>query len=447
MKYGPQTVLAVQNFGEGRTPPCLVKAYAEVKKACVMAIQKTEQSFSPPVYESILQALDEVIQGQWNDEFVVPLQQGGAGTSLNMNINEVVASRATEILSQTHPDSTPIHPLEHINRYQSTNDTLPTAITLCLLRDLSEVEKKVVTLQSILVEKESTYGLTLIMGRTELQDALPMMLGQIFGSWAGMIERDRWRLHKLKDRIRLIALGGTAVGTGFPAPQAYVHAAEQFLREITGLPIARSQNLPDAIAHHDDWSELASGYLLLAKNLEKMANDFLFYTSSFCGEMEHPELQYGSTLMAAKSNPILLEWIKGMCLRASHLSHLIEDYHSEGNLQLNAFVPFMAEALFEIAYLLKKSLDGMLRFLSILQIKPDALANHIHHSKAVLNLLLPLLGYTKTKEIVSQMPPLSDLASLQTWLLSQGISQEIVTLLEPPHITRLIRNFRQEKNP
>ncbi|MFN3660625.1 MAG: lyase family protein, partial [Brevinematales bacterium] len=236
MKYGHQTTLAIQNFGQGKVPSALVKAYAEVKKACIMAIQKTEKAFSPSVYESILQAIDEIIAGQWDEEFVVPLQQGGAGTSLNMNINEVIATRATEIIRQTEPHHPSIHPLEDINRYQSTNDTFPTAVTICLLRDLYDLEKKVVKLQAMLVEKETAFSLTLMMGRTELQDALPIMLGQVFGSWAGMIERDRWRFHKLKDRIRLIALGGTAVGTGFPAPQAYVYAAEQFLREITHLP-------------------------------------------------------------------------------------------------------------------------------------------------------------------------------------------------------------------
>lgn len=445
MKYGPQTTLAVQNFGKGNVPASLVRAYAEVKKACIMAIQKTEKAFSPSVYESIVQAIDEIIAGQWQEEFVVPLQQGGAGTSLHMNINEVIATRATEIVRQRDPHHPPIHPLEDINRYQSTNDTFPTAVTICLLRDLYDLENKVVKLQTILVDKEKTFSLTPMMGRTELQDALPIMLGQVFGSWAGMIERDRWRFHKLKDRIRLIALGGTAIGTGFPAPQAYVYAAEQFLREITHLPLARSQNLPDAIAHHDDWSELAGGYLLLAKNLHKMVNDFLLYTSSFCKEMEHPELQYGSTIMAAKSNPVLLEWVKGMCIRVTHLAHLVEDYHSEGNLQLNAFVPFIAEALLEIANLLHKSLDGICRFLEIVEIKQETMTNHISHSKAILNLLLPFLGYQKTKEIVSHLPSCTDLNEIKDWLLSHGLPEEIVSLLEPTNLTRLVKNPIKEK--
>jgi len=446
MKYGQQTALAVQNFGQGRVPAPLIRAYAEVKKACIMAIQKTEKRFSPARYASILQAIDEVISGRWNDEFVVPLQQGGAGTSLNMNVNEVIATRATEILRKTSPTEDPIHPLDEVNRYQSTNDTLPTAVTICLLRDLYALEDLVVKLQAALVEKEKTYALVLMMGRTELQDALPIMVGQVFGGWAGMIERDRWRFHKLKDRIRVIALGGTAVGTGFPAPQSYVYAAEQALREITGLPLARSQNLPDAIAHHDDWSELAGGYLLLAKNLQKMATDLLIYTSSFAQEMEHPELQYGSTIMAAKSNPVLLEWVKGLCLRVSHLSRLVEDYHAEGNLQLNAFVPFMAESLLEIGELLHKALSGMLRFLDLVRIKAETMTNHISHSRAVLNVLLPILGYSQTKELVSRLPSVSDLEELKAWLRSEGIAEEIVNLFEPTLLTRLIRKIPGEKN-
>ncbi len=447
MKYGNQTELALQNFGRGQVPEKLIRAYGEVKKAAILAIQRSEHFFSQEVYESLLIAIDEIISGQWNEACVVPLQQGGAGTSLHMNINELIATRATEILQKTYNIQRSLHPLEDVNRYQSTNDTLPTAVTIALFRDLMHIEDLVVSLQSALVQKEKTYSLTLIMGRTELQDALPMTLGQIFGGWAGMIERDRWRLHKLKDRVRVIALGGTAVGTGFPAPQEYVFAVEQCLREVTGLPLARSQNLPDAIAHHDDWSELASGYLLLAKNLEKLSSDLLLYTSSFCQEMTHPEIQYGSTIMAAKTNPVLLEWVKGMSMRAVALCRLVEDYHAAGNLQLNAFVPFIAEALLEVADLLERSLQGMIRFLEIVQINSDKIASHLDHSRAMINLFLPLLGYEKTKAIAREIPSFSNLDDLKHWLSENNFPQKIQNLCDPTSLTRFIRKIPKEKKP
>ncbi|URA09551.1 lyase family protein [Thermospira aquatica] len=447
MKYGKQTELALQNFGRGRVPEKLIRAYGEVKKAAILAIQKTERFFPPEVYESLLAAIEELISGKWNEECVIPLQQGGAGTSFHMNINEIIASRATEILHQTYNIQRNLHPLEDVNRYQSTNDTFPTAVTIVLFRDLLRIEEMVIALQATLVQKEKTYSLIPIMGRTELQDALPMTLGQVFGGWAGMIERDRWRLHKLKDRVRVVALGGTAVGTGFPAPQEYVFAVEQYLRDVTGLPLARSQNLPDAIAHHDDWSELASGYLLLARNLEKLCNDLLLYTSSFLQEMTHPEIQYGSTIMAAKTNPVLLEWVKGMCMRAAALCRLVEDYHAAGNLQLNAFVPFIAEAMLEIADLLQRSLEGMIRFLEIVVVNTDTMARHIDHSRAMLNLFLPVVGYEKTKAIAQKMPSFSNLEDLKRWLAENGFPEDLQNLCDISSLTRFIRKIPKEKKP
>jgi len=439
MLYGEQTRLAVKNFGEGRCNPKIVRSYAEVKKAAILALQRTEGYYSPEVYEGLVEAVNEIIAGKWDNEFVVPLAQGGAGTSLHMNVNEVVAKRAMEIVKEKYGNDVVIHPLDDVNRYQSTNDTFPTAITIAVLRDLFEVERQTIALQAALVEKEKIYSTQLIMGRTELQDALPMMLGQVFGAWAGMFERDRWRLHKIKERLRLISLGGTALGTGFPAPQGYVFAVEQALREVTALPLSRSQNLCDAVAHHDDWSEVASGYVLLAKNLEKLAGDFLLYTSSLCKEMAHPELQYGSTIMAQKVNPVLLEWVKGMVLRVTHLGRLVEDYHAEGNLQLNAFVPFMADALLEMADLLGRSLNGMLRFLEEVKINTEVISEHLDHSRAVLNLLLPVLGYSKTKELVQRIPSLQNLAELREWLRQEGVPQEVVENLTPDGLTRFIK--------
>jgi len=439
MKYQQQTNLAIENFGKGSVPPKLIVAYAEVKKAALLAIQNIENYYDEKEFLAIIEAIDEIIQQKLNDEFVIPLLQGGAGTSFNMNINEVIATRAEEILLEKYGICHSIHPIDDINRYQSTNDTFPTAIIITMLRDLNIVEKLTVEIQEALVEKEKKFSNILIMGRTELQDALPMTLQQVFGSWAGMFERDRWRLHKLKERIRNVPLGGTAIGTGFPTPLQYLFKVEIFLREVTKLPLSRSQNLPDSIANHDDLSELASGYLLLANNLQKLSDDFLLYTSSFCKEMSHPELQYGSTIMPFKVNPVLLEYVKGICIKIKHLGHLVEDYNIEGNLQLNAFLPFIAETLIEIGELLFKALKAMKKFIEKLIINEDNIRTNLNHSMAIFNLLLPFLGYSKSKQFIKNLPDLSNIEKIREWLLNNGIDEQIVQNLSSGKITNFIK--------
>lgn len=440
MLWGKQTELAIQNFGSKQVPFKFIVSYAEVKKAAILAIQQIEKFYDDKVFNCIIEAIDEIIEGKHNEQFKIPLTQGGAGTSMNMNINEVIANRATQILKDKYNIDYNIHPLDDINRYQSTNDTFPTAMTILLYRDLVQIEKLNIELQEKLVEKEKSYNHLLIMGRTELADALPMSLSQVFSSWAGMFERDRWRLNKLKERIRTVALGGTAIGTGFPAPSSYLFSVENYLRQVTKLPLCRSQNLVDSIAHHDDYSELASGYLILSKNLIKLSNDFLIYTSSICGEMSHPELQYGSTIMAMKVNPVLLEYVKGNCIKVTHLARMIEDYNEQGNLQLNAFLPFMLDAFIEINELLTNSLNAMIKFVSNVIINDKVINSHLNHSKAIFNLLLPFFGYSKSKEIINQMPHFQDFSEILNWLKNKGISEEILNNLEPKNITRFLKN-------
>ena len=312
--YGNETRKAINSFGRGATPRPLIRAYCEVKKAALMAQQDYGQRYPQDYFCIMMSVCDEIIDGMHDEQFPLSLRQGGAGTSLHMNICEVIANMAND----RYGESFAADPLEDIACYQSTNDTFPAAAVIMLYRFLADIEKKTVALQEYLVRCEKEYEHIVLSARTELQDALPIKLGQVFSAWAGTIERDRWRLNKLKDRIRVSSLGGTAVGTGFSAPAAYVFAAEKYLREVTGLPLCRSQNLPDAVAHHDSLSELANGFSLVAGNLYKISGDLLLYTSSFCREIKHPELQYGSTIMPLKTNPVILEYVRGLSILVQH---------------------------------------------------------------------------------------------------------------------------------
>jgi aspartate ammonia-lyase len=234
--YGIHTLRALENFPLTFRPihPELVKALVTVKKAAA----KTNESIGildKTIADAIIIACDEVLTGNLLDQFVVDCMQGGAGTSANMNVNEVLANRAIEILGGKRGDYSLVNPLDHVNLSQSTNDVFPTAVRIAAIRLLKPVSELFSELQTVLQEKEEEFRSVLKVGRTELQDAVPIFLGQEFGAWAQAISRDRWRLYKVEERLRQVNLGGTAVGTGLNAEKKYVFMAIEKLRELTGL--------------------------------------------------------------------------------------------------------------------------------------------------------------------------------------------------------------------
>lgn len=402
--YGTETEKAIRNFGTGCTPEGLITAYAEVKEACICAIQERENHFPDNVYTSVLEAIGEIKSGLHYGQFPLPLKQGGAGTSLNMNMNEVIASRSMAILKEKKQPLTMIDPIEDINRYQSTNDTFPTALTVYFLRRLHAFENKVIKMQEVLVEKETGYQNQLLAGRTEMQSALPVTLGQVFSSWAGMTERDRWRLHKIRERFRTVALGGTAIGTGFSAPQSYIFLAEKHLRTITNLPLSRSQNLTDEIAHSDKFTELANGISQFSENIFKITGDLLIYTSSVTGEIIHPNLQYGSSIMPAKINPVILEYAKGHAINACHECAKVREYAKSSQLQLNPFLPFLADALNRAFDSTENAAKGLLEhFFPGMGVNSARMEENLVRSEVLFNALLPLLGYHRVKKLSADM--------------------------------------------
>jgi len=214
--------------------------------------------------------------------------------------------------------------------------------------------------------------------------------------WAGSIERDRWRLNKLKERLRKIPLGGTAMGTCFSAPAAFVFKAEQHLRRITGLPLCRSQNLPDAVAHQERWAECASGFSLLAGNIEKIAGDIMAYNASSVGELKHPVSQYGSTIMPDKVNPVFYEMITGLCMDIHARARQVEDYSRKGRWQLNAYTPFLLQSFLELSDSMEKALKVLSeKLLDNLEPDTERITANLLNSPAMINTLRPhivLLG-------------------------------------------------------
>ena len=389
--FQEETNKALKSFGHSETPYELIKAYGEVKKAAISAQQECFELYDESLFAKIMSSIDGIIAGEYNSHFPLDLEQGGAGTSLHMNINEVISSLVGK----------KVDALEDMAKYQSTNDTLSTAVTIMVYRQLERTESLIIRLQELLVTSETTYDQILMVGRTELQDALPITLGQIFSGWAGAIERDRWRLNKLKERLRTIALGGTAMGTCFSAPRKYVFKAEKNLRKITGLPLCRSQNLTDEISSCDNLAEVASGFQLISLNLRKMVNDLLLYTSSFCGELIHDEVQFGSTIMPFKSNPVLLEFVKGLCISVKHECMKINDYATEGQMQLNPFIPFIAKSFIEINDKLSKGISTLLDgFFPHMLVNKEKIRANLLSSPALINTLRQIIGYDNVKVLV-----------------------------------------------
>lgn len=439
MSHGTETQKALNNFGTGSTPQELIRAYALVKQAALSARQEVNPTFTQDEFQALMDVCQEIRDGLHKGRFPLPLHQGGAGTSLNMNMNEVVALLAEEKL-KARGILRIFHPIEDINAYQSTNDTFATAVTLAAYEQLVSLELLVIKMQETLVAWERRSTGKLLVGRTELQDALPMTLDLVFASWAGLFERDRWRLSKLKERIRTIALGGTAVGTTFSAPRAYIFAAEKHLRRLCGLPLTRSQNFPDEISNQDKFSELAGGYRLVAENIFKMSGDLLFYTSAAVAEMQHPNLQSGSTIMAAKTNPVILEFARGLAMDVQGEALKVSLFVQNGQLQLNAYLPFIAASLFTMFTQLEKALTALIeRFFPALEVAFPIMEKHLSSSPALLNALLPVLGYEKIKSLLPHLEktPLYSLEDMKK-LLAQNTeltNDQLDELLDSRNLT------------
>lgn len=426
--YGEQTRHAVENFGRGQTPRDFIAALAEVKKAIFTAIQESEHRYAPEVYAAICTAIEEIRCGLHDAAFPLPLAQGGAGTSLHMNFNEVLASL---VQSRTN---VPFHFLDEGARYQSTNDVIATAVIIVACRRLREIEAGVIALQEALVAKEQAWRGIVVTGRTEWQDALPMSLAQVAGAWAGAVERDRWRLHKIKERLRTVPLGGTAIGTAFFVPPDYLFLAEKHLRAITGLPLSRSQNLPDAIANQDQLAEVASGFSLVAGTIIKLCNDLFFYTSSAVRELVHPSLQWGSTIMPFKTNPVMIEYAKGLAMRASAYCSVVMQYAHEGNLQLNAFLPFILDGLLHASDDLGEALRALSeKLLPRLEASVTKIVYNLHSSLALLNALRAVVPYDALKTFYNNhckegicFPFASIEELVRTLSKESGIAEEIL---------------------
>lgn len=405
--YGIHTQRAIENFpiSRYRLHPEFIRAFAQVKKAC--ALVNTELGYlEERIGKAIVEACDEIINGKLHEEIKVDPFQGGAGTSTNMNFNEVIANRAIEILGGEKGDYNKVHPLHHVNMHQSTNDVYPTALKIATLSLLKKLEGEVAKLQEAFQIKEQEFKNVVKLGRTELQDAVPITLGMEFGAYAEAIARDRWRIFKARERIKIINLGGTAVGTGLGAPRKYIFKVTEKLRELTGLNIARAENLVDATQNMDTFVEVSGMLKAYAANLFKIAGDLRLLGSGPDGgiaEIKIPPVQPGSSIMPGKVNPVILEAVQQVALRVMSNDDVITLVASLGQLELNQFLPLLTHSMLESLEILINT-TGILRTKCVELIKPDPerCLEYVMRSKTIATVLVPIFGYKRVEEIVKK---------------------------------------------
>jgi aspartate ammonia-lyase len=352
---------------------------------------------------AIVAACEEIIEGNHYDQFIVNPLQGGAGTSANMNINEVVANRANQLAGRKSGDYQFIHPLDHVNKGQSTNDVFPSAIKITAIWKLREMVEEVANLQKVLQEKENEFSGVLKIGRTQLQDAVPVTLGAEFSAYAEALSRDRWRLYRVEERLRVINLGATAVGTGISSSRKFQFETIKFLRKETDIGLARAENLVEATQNSDVFCEISGLIKPLAVNLNKMASDLRLLASgpqAGIGEIILPAVQEGSTVMPGKVNPVICEMMNQICIKVFANDMAIASAAAAGQLELNPFLPLIMHCLLESLRLMKKGI-AIFNHRCIKGIKANE-KRCIENLKASMGLLTVLsnkIGHDKCSEI------------------------------------------------
>ncbi len=399
--YGIHTVRSMNNFpiSNLKVSCKLIYALAMVKRAT------TEVNFELGYLDNetkvaILQACDEIIKGKFDEQFPTDALQGGAGTSTNMNINEVIANRALEILGYCKGDYHIINPIEQINLHQSTNDVYPSAIKIAVIFALRDLANATAKFQGALQKKETEFADILTIGRTELQDAVPITLGAEFSAFAEAISRDRWRLFKSEERLRMLNIGGTAIGTGITAPRKYIFQVIEKLRHITGLGISRSDNLVDGTANTDVFVEVAGMLNANAINIKKIATDlrFLHYQK----EINLPPVQAGSSIMPGKINPVIMEAAISTSIKVMANVNIISTCSSMGSLQINEFLPLLGHSILESIELLTNINSILAEHIENITANPEICQKYLEENIILITAFLPYIGYLKAEEIINK---------------------------------------------
>lgn len=400
--YGVQSMRAATNFQITHRPlhPVLIDSIVMVKKAAAITNEKSGK-LDQQIVQAIIQACDEILDGNLRDQFIVDAIQGGAGTSANMNANEVIANRAIEILGGTKGDYSVVHPNDHVNMSQSTNDVIPTAGKITVLKLLPQTIKELEKLEKAMEEKEAEFDDILKMGRTQLQDAVPMRLGQSFGAFAHVLKRDIKRLKNVMDEMKVLNIGATAIGTAINVDPYYLANISYELSKVAGISLKQADDLIDATQNLDGFVSVSGVLKTCAVDISKISNDLRLMSSgprTGLSEINLPARQNGSSIMPGKINPVIPEVV-------SQVAYLIigHDYT----------ITMAAEA--------------------------GQCEEYIEKSVGISTALCPYIGYAKSAEIAKKS--LKTGISVKELVLEEGLlkEEELKEILKPEKMTQPMR--------
>ena len=424
--YGVQTLRAAENFhitGLNMHPE-IINSLAYIKKAsaitnCEVGILEKKKA------QAIVQACDEIIEGKFHDDFIVDPIQGGAGTSLNMNANEVIANRAIEILGGKKGDYTIVNPNDDVNCGQSTNDVIPTAGKMTSLHLLQNLKKQLLRLYDALNEKAKEFDHVIKMGRTQMQDAVPIRLGQEFKAYSVAIMRDIHRMDKAMDEMRTLNMGGTAIGTGINADENYLRRIVPNLSEISGMEFIQAFDLIDATQNLDSFVAVSGAVKACAVTLSKMSNDLRLMSSgprAGFGEINLPAKQNGSSIMPGKVNPVIPEVVNQVAFNIIGNDMTITMAAEAGQLELNAFEPIIFYCMFQsidtLGYAVETLVDNCIVGITA---NEERCRQLVENSVGIITAICPHVGYEKTADIAKKA--INSNESVRSLILKENIDR------------------------
>ena len=441
--YGVQALRAKENFPITGTKihPVFIKNLAKIKRAAAITNKKAGR-LKPEIANVIEAAANEVICGMFDKDFIVDGIQGGAGTSANMNMNEVIANRAIEMLAGKKGDYTIVHPNDHVNMAQSTNDVIPTAGKLTVIDLLKPLGKSLSLLTQALYDKAEEFDHIVKIGRTQLEDAVPMRLGQTFHSYATMISRDRNRLLKVATEMYTVNMGATAIGTAINTSPFYFDNIVPILRKITGYPLTQADDLFDATENLDGFVHVSSCLKICAVNLSKMCNDLRILASgpkAGFGEITLPAMQNGSSIMPGKVNPVIPEVVSQVAFHIIGHDTTITMAAEAGQMELNAFEPVIFYNLFDSITTLTHAVNTLTTNCILGITANEKRCNELlDASVGITTALCPYIGYQKAASLAKES--LKTLVPVKTLVLRYNLlnKEELDSILDPYSMTEFI---------
>ena len=404
---------------------------------------KSLEKLDQQIAQAIIQACDEILDGNLRDQFIVDAIQGGAGTSANMNANEVIANRAIEILGGTKGDYSIVHPNDHVNMSQSTNDVIPTAGKITVLKLLPQTIKEHEKLEKAMEEKEAEFDDILKMGRTQLQDAVPMRLGQSFGAFAHVLKRDIKRLKNVMDEMKVLNIGATAIGTAINVAPYYLANISYELSKVAGISLKQADDLIDATQNLDGFVSVSGVLKTCAVDISKISNDLRLMSSgprTGLSEINLPARQNGSSIMPGKINPVIPEVVSQVAYLIIGHDYTITMAAEAGQLELNAFEPVLFHLLFESIDTLKEAAATLTKHcITGITANKGQCEEYIEKSVGISTALCPYIGYAKSAEIAKKS--LKTGISVKELVLEEGLlkEEELKEILKPEKMTQPMR--------